>query len=132
MTNYLLILYQNQVTSLLMSHVSNCAFCVPHGAEVQARMANSDAEVHKNVCSDSSVISAVLERRMFFLLFFFKIMPFAVCLENIVCLTSCVKRRFESKHEKSFKNQADRAESIRRAVSDYEKQTSTLHVYTAS
>lgn len=40
-----------------------------------------------------------------------------------------VKRHFETKRKKSFKNRADRAESIRRSVPDYEKQTSTLCVF---
>lgn len=52
------------------------------------------------------------------------------CLENVVCRTSSVKRHFETKHEKSFKDQADKAESIRRTVSSYEKQIGSLRIFT--
>ena len=34
-----------------------------------------------------------------------------LCFEN-VCRTSSVKRHFETKHERSFKDQADKGESI--------------------
>lgn len=46
-----------------------------------------------------------------------------VCCENVVCRTSSVRRHFETKHEKRFKDEADRAECIKRAVSRYEKQS---------
>ena len=49
-----------------------------------------------------------------------------LCFENVVCRTSSVKRHFETKHETAFKDQADKAESIKRAVSRYGKQASTL------
>lgn len=52
-----------------------------------------------------------------------------LCFENVVCRTSSVKRHFETKHEKTFKDQADKAESIKRAVSRYEKQASYLKVF---
>ena len=49
-----------------------------------------------------------------------------LCFENVVCRTSSVKRHFETKHETAFKDQAHKAESIKRAVSRYGKQASTL------
>uniref|UniRef100_UPI00358FEE4E general transcription factor II-I repeat domain-containing protein 2-like n=1 Tax=Myxine glutinosa TaxID=7769 RepID=UPI00358FEE4E len=53
----------------------------------------------------------------------------ALCFENVVCQTSSVKRHFETKHEKTFKDQADKAESIKRAVSRYGKQANTLKIF---
>lgn len=53
-----------------------------------------------------------------------------LCCENVVCRTSSVKRHFETKHEKTFKDQADKAESIKRAVSRYDKQASSLKDFT--
>ena len=47
----------------------------------------------------------------------------ASCFENVVCRTSSVKRHFETKHERSFKVQADKGESITHAVSRCEKPT---------
>lgn len=55
-----------------------------------------------------------------------------LCCENVVCRTSSVKRYFEMKHEKSFKDQADKAESIKRAVSRYDKQASSIKVFTTA
>jgi hypothetical protein len=49
-----------------------------------------------------------------------------------VCRTSSVKRHFETKHEKTFKDQADKVESIKRAVSRYEKQASSFKVFTTA
>ena len=40
-----------------------------------------------------------------------------------MCPTSSVKRHFETRHERSFKDQADKGEAIQRPVSRYEKQT---------
>ena len=55
-----------------------------------------------------------------------------LCCENVVCRTSSVKRHFETKHEKTFKDQADKVESIKRAVSRYEKQASSFKVFTTA
>lgn len=52
-----------------------------------------------------------------------------LCLENVVCRTSSVKHHFETKHKKTFKDVADKAESIKRAVSRYGKQANTLKVF---
>ena len=46
-----------------------------------------------------------------------------------MCRTSSVKRHFETKHEKTFKDQADKAESIKHAVTRYDKQASSLKVF---
>ena len=48
----------------------------------------------------------------------------ALCSQSAVCRTSSIKRHFEIKHEKSFKNDAEKIESLKRAVSRYEKQSS--------
>ena len=48
----------------------------------------------------------------------------ALCCQNIVCRTSSVERHFETKHEKSFKDDAEKIESLKKAVSRYEKQSS--------
>ena len=50
----------------------------------------------------------------------------ALCWENVVCRTSSVRRHFKSKHEKAFKDDADKVEEIMKAVFRYEKQTSVL------
>ena len=50
----------------------------------------------------------------------------AVCVlycQNIVCQTSSIKRHFETKHEKSFKDDADKIELLKKAVSCYEMQS---------
>ena len=52
-----------------------------------------------------------------------------LCLENVVCRTSSVKRHFETKHKTTFKDEADKAESIKRAVSGYGKQANTLKAF---
>ena len=46
-----------------------------------------------------------------------------LCFENVVCRTSSVQRNFETRHERSFKDQADKGELIKPAVSRYEKPT---------
>lgn len=51
------------------------------------------------------------------------------CLENVMCRTSSVKRHFETKHEKSFKDQGDKTQLDRAGLMDSEKPTSTLHVF---
>lgn len=56
----------------------------------------------------------------------------ALCCENVVCRTSSVKRHFETKHEKTFKDTAEKAEAIKKALSRYEKQTSVLKNLSAS
>ena len=48
----------------------------------------------------------------------------ALCCQNIICRTSSIKRHFETKHEKSFKDDAEKIESLKKAVSRYEKQSS--------
>ena len=50
----------------------------------------------------------------------------ALCCDNVVCRTSSVRRHFESKHEKAFKEEADKVEKIMKAVIRYEKQASVL------
>ena len=55
-----------------------------------------------------------------------------LCCENVVCRTSNVKLHFETKHEKTFKDQADKVASIKRAVSRYGKQASSFKVFTTA
>ena len=45
-----------------------------------------------------------------------------------MCRTLSVKHHFEIKHKKTLKDQADKAESIKRAVSRYDEQASSLRV----
>ena len=40
--------------------------------------------------------------------------------QNIVCRTLSIKRHFETKHEKSFKDNAEKVESLKKAVFRYE------------
>ena len=47
----------------------------------------------------------------------------ALCCQNVVCQTSSIKQHFETKHEKSFKDNAGKIESLKKAVSRYEKQS---------
>ena len=47
-----------------------------------------------------------------------------LCCQNIVCRTSSIKRHFETKHEKSFNDDAEKIESLKKAVYRYEKQSS--------
>ncbi|XP_064121573.1 uncharacterized protein LOC135226026 [Macrobrachium nipponense] len=56
----------------------------------------------------------------------------ALCCENVVCRTSSVKRHFETKHEKTFKDSADKAEAIKKAVSRYGKQSNVFKNLSAS
>ena len=44
-----------------------------------------------------------------------------LCCENVVCRTSSIKRHFETKHQKSFKDDFERNEALKKAVSTYEK-----------
>uniref|UniRef100_A0A8C8RPP1 Uncharacterized protein n=1 Tax=Pelusios castaneus TaxID=367368 RepID=A0A8C8RPP1_9SAUR len=48
----------------------------------------------------------------------------AFCRESVVCRTSSVQRHFQTKHEKSFFGDADKIESIARAVAGFEKESS--------
>ena len=48
----------------------------------------------------------------------------ALCCQNIDCRTSSIKRHFETKHKKSFKDDAEKIESLKKALSRYEKQSS--------
>ena len=47
-----------------------------------------------------------------------------LCCENVVCRTSSIKRHFETKHQKSFKDDFEKNEALKKAVSTYEKQVS--------
>ncbi|KAH1178574.1 hypothetical protein KIL84_012276 [Mauremys mutica] len=47
------------------------------------------------------------------------------CYESVVCHTSSV-RHFETKHKKIFLDEADKTESIKKAVAAYEKQSSVF------
>ena len=53
-----------------------------------------------------------------------------LCFENVVCRTSSVKCYFETKHERSFKENGDKAESIHLAVSRYGKHYRIAHCIT--
>ena len=55
-----------------------------------------------------------------------------LCLDAVVMRTSSVKRHFETTHEKSFKDEADKKESIKRALSAYDKQTNLLKTFTTA
>ena len=48
----------------------------------------------------------------------------ALCCQNVVCRTLSIKRHFETKREKSFKDDAEKTESLKKAVSRYQKQSS--------
>ena len=48
----------------------------------------------------------------------------ALCCENVVCRTSSIKRHFESKRKKLFKNDSEKNEALKKAVSRYDKQSS--------
>uniref|UniRef100_H2Z3U0 DUF4371 domain-containing protein n=1 Tax=Ciona savignyi TaxID=51511 RepID=H2Z3U0_CIOSA len=39
----------------------------------------------------------------------------ALCCQSVVCRTSSIKRHFETKHEKSFKDDAEKRESLKKA-----------------
>ena len=47
-----------------------------------------------------------------------------LCCENVVCRTSGIKRHFETKHKKLFKDDSEKHEALKKAVSRYEKQSS--------
>ena len=50
----------------------------------------------------------------------------AVCAlfcQSVVCRTSSIKRHFEMKHEKFFKDVAEKIKFLKKVVSRYEKQT---------
>ena len=47
-----------------------------------------------------------------------------LCCQNSVCRTSSIKWHFETKHEKSFKDDAKKIESLKKAVFRYDKQNS--------
>lgn len=57
---------------------------------------------------------------------------YALRCENVVCRTSSVKRHFETKHDKTFKDSADKAEAIKKAVSRSEKQSNAFKNLSAS
>ena len=44
-----------------------------------------------------------------------------LCCQNSVCRTSSIKWHFETKHEKSFKDDAKKIELLKKTVSRYEK-----------
>ena len=46
----------------------------------------------------------------------------ALWCQNVVCQTSSIKGHFETKHEKSFKDDGEKIESLKKTVSRYEKQ----------
>ena len=48
----------------------------------------------------------------------------ALCCQNVVCRTSKITRLFETKHEKSFKDDAEKIEFLKKAVSHYDQQSS--------
>ena len=48
----------------------------------------------------------------------------ALCCQNIDCRTSSIKRHFETKHKKSLKDDAEKIESLKKALSRYKKQSS--------
>ena len=45
---------------------------------------------------------------------------------TVVCRTLNVQRHFQTRHEKSFKDEADKAEEIKRTMSRYERQSSVF------
>lgn len=55
-----------------------------------------------------------------------------LCLENVVCRTSSVKRHFQTRHKEKFKDAADKAETIKKALGEYEKQTNSLKSFTTA
>ena len=48
----------------------------------------------------------------------------ALCCQNVVCRTSGIEQHFKTKHEKSFRDEAEKIESLKKAVSRYKKQSS--------
>ena len=51
----------------------------------------------------------------------------ALCCENVVCRISSIKRHFETKHKKLFKDYSEKNEGLKKAVSRYEKQNSIFN-----
>ena len=47
----------------------------------------------------------------------------ALSCQSVFCRTSSIKRHFETKHKKSFKDYAEKLEFLKTAVSHYEKQS---------
>ena len=47
----------------------------------------------------------------------------ALCCQNVVCRTLSIKQNFEAKHENSFKNEAEKIESLKKAVFHYKNQS---------
>ena len=47
-----------------------------------------------------------------------------LCGENVVCRTSSIKRHFETKHKKLFKDNSEKNEAFKKSVSRCEKQIS--------
>ena len=50
-----------------------------------------------------------------------------LCCESVVCHTSSIQRHFQIKHEKHFKDEVDKAESITRALARYGKAKQCLY-----
>ena len=50
-----------------------------------------------------------------------------LCCQNIVFRTSSIKQHFETNHEKSIKDDARKIESLKKAVTRYEKQSSIFN-----
>ena len=50
-----------------------------------------------------------------------------LCCQSIVCQTSSIKRHFETKHQKFFKDDAEKIGSLKKALSRYEKQSSIFN-----
>ena len=48
----------------------------------------------------------------------------ALCCQNTVCRTSSIKGHFQTKQEKFLKDDAEKIESLKKAVSRYKKQSS--------
>ena len=48
----------------------------------------------------------------------------ALCCQNVVCRSLSTKRHFETKRERSIKDNAEKIEFLKKAVSRYEKQSS--------
>ena len=48
------------------------------------------------------------------------------CYENVVCRTSSTKRHFETQRKKLFKDNSEKNEALKKAVSRYEKQSSSF------
>ena len=51
---------------------------------------------------------------------------YTFCCENVVCHTISIKRNFETKHKQLFKDDSEKNEAPKKAVSRYEKQSSSF------